>query len=198
MSLDPRRRRTITSSLLLPLLCVNLVNFVAVTGGAGSVQAQAGPASDVLLEGAPQQGALLRGTAPAGTGSLTLDGKPVPVELKNVRINGRYYSNVYGGGVPATIFRDTMRSALEGVEERSFERPGPLPSSRERFRVPVVAGLPLAEAERVLIRAGLSVSDGGRVSGTRYARGTAASTSPRAGRRVDVGDTVVLYEGSRR
>jgi murein DD-endopeptidase MepM/ murein hydrolase activator NlpD len=79
MSLDPRRRRTLTSTLLLPFLCVNLVNFVALTGGAGSVQAQAGPASDVLLEGAPQQGALLRGTAPAGTGSLTLDGKPVPV-----------------------------------------------------------------------------------------------------------------------
>ena len=118
--------------------------------------------------------------------------------MQDVRINGRYYSNVYGGGVPATIFRDTMRSSLEGVEERSFERAERLPSTRERFRVPVVAGLPLEQAERVLIQAGLSVSDGGRVSGTRYSRGTAASTSPRAGRRVDVGDTVTLYEGSRR
>ena len=44
----------------------------------------------------------------------------------------------------------------------------------------------------------VSVGDGGRVSGSRYSRGTAAYTVPRAGRRVDIGDTVTLYEGSRR
>jgi membrane peptidoglycan carboxypeptidase len=117
--------------------------------------------------------------------------------MKDVRINGRFYDNVYGGGVPASIFRDTMRAALEGVEEVGFERPGRL-ETREDVRVPVVAGLPLGEAERVLIEAGLSVGDGGRVSGSRYSRGTAAYTVPRAGRRVDIGDTVTLYEGSRR
>ena len=117
--------------------------------------------------------------------------------MQDVRINGRYYSNVYGGGVPAAIFRGTMRSALEGVEEVGFERPERL-SSREDVRVPVVAGLPLDEAERALIQAGLSVGDGGRVSGSRYSRGTAAYTVPRAGRRVDIGDTVTLYEGGRR
>ena len=64
--------------------------------------------------------------------------------------------------------------------------------------MPVVAGLPLDEAERVLVEAGLSVDDGGRASGSRYSRGTAAGTAPRAGRRVDFGDTVTLYEGGRR
>ncbi len=118
--------------------------------------------------------------------------------MKGVRINDRYYRNVYGGGVPATIFRETMRSAHEGLEERDFERPGRLPNTREDVRVPAVAGMSLDEAEQVLIEAGLSVSDGGRVSGSRYSRGTAAYTVPRAGRRVDVGDTVTLYEGGRR
>jgi hypothetical protein len=117
--------------------------------------------------------------------------------MQDVRINGRFYNNVYGGGVPASIFRGTMRAALEGVEVRGFERPERL-RSREDVRVPVVAGLSIDEAERQLISAGLSVSDGGRVSGTRYRRGTAAYTVPRAGRRVDFGDTVTLYEGSRR
>ena len=116
--------------------------------------------------------------------------------MQDVRINGRSYSNVYGGGVPAAVFRDTMRSAHEDLEVRGFERPARL-ATRGDVRVPVVAGLSLDEAERRLIQAGLSVRDGGR-SGSRYARGTASSTSPRAGRRVDIGDTVTLFEGSRR
>ena len=119
-------------------------------------------------------------------------------EMVDVRINGRFYNQVYGGTIPATIFRDTMRSALEGVEERSFERAPSLRDRRADVRVPSVAGLGIEEAERVLIQAGLSVADGGRVSGTRSYRGTAAYTVPRAGRQVDVGDTVTLYEGSRR
>ena len=117
--------------------------------------------------------------------------------MQDVRIDGEFYDNVYGGGVPAAIFRDTMRPAHEGLEERGFERPERL-ESREDVRVPVVAGLSLEQAEATLIRAGLSVSDGGRVSGSRYRRGSAAYTVPRAGRRVDFGDTVTLYEGSRR
>jgi hypothetical protein len=36
-------------------------------------------ASAFSLQGAPQQGALLRGVAPPGTAELTLDGKPVPL-----------------------------------------------------------------------------------------------------------------------
>jgi len=118
--------------------------------------------------------------------------------MQNVRINGRYYRNVYGGGVPAAVFRDTMRSALDGVEVRRFERPERLRNRRGDVEVPAVAGLSLEEAERVLIRAGLSVRDGGRVSGSRYSRGTAAYTVPRAGREVDFGDSVTLYEGGRR
>ncbi len=124
-------------------------------------------------------------------------GRPVKA-MQDVRINGRFYNQVYGGTLPAAIFRDTMRPAHEGVEVRSFERRQRLSNSREDVRVPVVAGLPLDEAERVLIQAGLSVSDGGRVSGSGYSRGTAAYTVPRAGRRVDLGRTVTLFEGARR
>jgi hypothetical protein len=37
------------------------------------------PAPMINVDGAPAQGALLRGTAPAGTVALTLDGRPVPL-----------------------------------------------------------------------------------------------------------------------
>ena len=118
-------------------------------------------------------------------------------EMKQVRINGNYYSQVYGGTVPAAIFRSTMRTALEGVEEKGFERPERLNRTRE-VEVPDVSGLSLERAERVLVEAGLSVVDGGRVSGTGISRGRAAGTRPRAGREVDLGDPVTLYEGSSR
>jgi murein DD-endopeptidase MepM/ murein hydrolase activator NlpD len=39
----------------------------------------AAPATEIQLSGQPQQGALLRGTAPRGTTALSLDGKPIPV-----------------------------------------------------------------------------------------------------------------------
>lgn len=46
-----------------------------IVAAAGQAQAPA----RLRLEGAPQQGALLRGTAPAGTASLALDGREVPL-----------------------------------------------------------------------------------------------------------------------
>ena len=118
-------------------------------------------------------------------------------EMKQVRINGRFYSQVYGGTLPAAIFRDTMRRAHEGLEVTSFARAERLRGSRGEVQVPNVSGMSLTRAERVLIGAGLSVADGGRVSGTGVSRGRAAYTRPRAGRQVDVGDTVTLYEGRR-
>jgi murein DD-endopeptidase MepM/ murein hydrolase activator NlpD len=39
----------------------------------------AAPADEIQLSGQPQQGALLRGTAPRGTVALRLNGKPVPL-----------------------------------------------------------------------------------------------------------------------
>lgn len=44
-----------------------------------AVAAPAQQQSDFILEGQPSQGALIRGTAPAGTSTLILDGRPVPV-----------------------------------------------------------------------------------------------------------------------
>lgn len=47
---------------------------------AGIALAAAAPAgADFRLDGAPAQGALVRGEAPAGAVTLSLDGKPVPL-----------------------------------------------------------------------------------------------------------------------
>jgi membrane peptidoglycan carboxypeptidase len=42
-------------------------------------------------------------------------GKPVPVPLKDIRIAGRDYSQVYGGSLPAPIWAQGVRDALAGV-----------------------------------------------------------------------------------
>jgi membrane peptidoglycan carboxypeptidase len=119
--------------------------------------------------------------------------------MQSTTINGQWYRQVYGGTVPAQIFSNTMRAALDGVPEQDFARPGQTAlAQRGEVVVPNVSGLGLRSAERTLLQAGLSVVDGGRVSGSGVARGSAAYTRPRAGRSVPIGSTVTLYESNGR
>ena len=62
-------------------------------------------------------------------------GTPVPTELKNVTIAGRYYPQVYGGSLPAPIWAEAMRAALEGVPVVDLPPLAALPES-------VVSGAP--------------------------------------------------------
>ena len=124
-------------------------------------------------------------------------GRPVK-EMRRVVVNGRYYPQVYGGTIPARIFADTMRPVLENVEVIGFERPQRGAISRREVTVPEVAGMRMEQAERVLVSAGFAVVDGGRVSGEPVRRGRAAGTSPRAGRELDFGSTVTLFESTGR
>jgi membrane peptidoglycan carboxypeptidase len=119
-------------------------------------------------------------------------------ELRRVVIDGQWYRQVYGGGIPAEIFSDAMQAALADVEEVGFARPERSSSEGRDVTVPDVAGLSIEVAEQVLVEAGLTVVDGGRVSGARVDEGSAAGTRPRAGREVEFGATVVLFESNGR
>jgi membrane peptidoglycan carboxypeptidase len=119
-------------------------------------------------------------------------------EMRRVVISDRYYSQVYGGTLPAQIFRSTMRRAHEDLPEERFERPDRSATDGQDVAVPDVAGLPLDVAEETLVAAGFSVRDGGRVAAFPIKRGAAAYTSPKAGREVVFGTTVTLYESSGR
>ncbi|MCW2613128.1 MAG: glycosyl transferase family 51 [Frankiales bacterium] len=119
-------------------------------------------------------------------------------DMRRVRINGRYYPQVYGGTIPAPIWARTMRGALENVPERSFERPDRSATEGQDVVIPDVSGLPLDVAEKTLVEAGFSVRDGGRVRAAPIDSGLAAYTSPRAGRERPFGSTVTLYESNGR
>jgi membrane peptidoglycan carboxypeptidase len=125
-------------------------------------------------------------------------GKPQPEDMKGVRINGRYYRQVYGGTIPAAIWRETMRAALEGVPETPFERADQDVVLGEEVEVPDVRGLPYDVARATLTEAGFGIRDGGRVSAAPVPRGDIAYTSPRAGRTVRTGTTITLYTSNGR
>jgi beta-lactam-binding protein with PASTA domain len=117
-------------------------------------------------------------------------GKPIPIEMKRIRIGGRYYPQVYGGTLPASIWQRGMREAVQGTPVTDFARP-----NRRDTRVPVpdVTGLPDEVARQELRDAGFDVRGGGSVPVAGVARGVAAYTSPTAGSPVDPGATITLY-----
>jgi membrane peptidoglycan carboxypeptidase len=125
-------------------------------------------------------------------------GKPQPENMQNVRINGRYYRQVYGGTLPAAIWRQTMQKALEGVPESRFERADSTVVDGQEIEVPDVRGQSYDVAAQTLTEAGFGVRDGGRVSGAGVPRGDVARTSPRAGRTVRAGTTVTIYTSNGR
>jgi membrane peptidoglycan carboxypeptidase len=125
-------------------------------------------------------------------------GKAQPEDMKRVTINGRYYRQVYGGTLPAAIWRETMRAALEGVPESSFERADSEVVEGQEVEVPDVRGLPYDVAVAQLTSAGFGIRNGGRVAAAPVDRGDVAYTSPRAGRTVRTGARVTVYTSNGR
>jgi membrane peptidoglycan carboxypeptidase len=119
-------------------------------------------------------------------------------EMRNVRINGQFYRQVYGGTIPATIWRQTMSAALKDAPVQNFAARDPDVADGDKTSVPDVTGQPTETARQTLIEAGFSVRIGDTVSGSKAPRGTVAYTSPRAGRSAAPGATVTVYTSNGR
>jgi membrane peptidoglycan carboxypeptidase len=119
-------------------------------------------------------------------------GKPVPAPMRDVTINGRYYRQVYGGTIPAAIWRQLMSSALAGVPVEGFPDAPLLSSSGELVAVPDLRGLPVDVASDQLRQAGFGVAVGPAVNAAPVPAGAVASTSPGAGTKVPAGATITL------
>ena len=118
--------------------------------------------------------------------------------MQRVRINGRYYPQVYGGTIPAAIWQQTMATSLKGVPVARFAGPDADVTDGDERTVPDVTGQPTEAARQTLVNAGFGVRIGDTVSGSPSSRGTIAYTSPRAGREVAAGATVTLYTSNGR
>ncbi len=134
---------------------------------------------------------------------------PNPGKMKRIRINGRYYRQVYGGTVPADIFQDLMRTAHRGVPEAKFPGlPGKYrvertslfqPSDRAdeegSVRIPSVSGQSYASAFARLAGAGFDPAPGRQVrSGLSADR--VPYTFPRAGTMAPPGTRVYVYRSA--
>jgi membrane peptidoglycan carboxypeptidase len=117
-------------------------------------------------------------------------GKPTPTPMRGVRINGRYYKAVYGGSLPAPIWRQVMLGALEGVPEEDFAAPTKL-DSQTKVAVPDVHGLPsdVAADQLRALGFGVTVAIGPAAP---VPAGIVVRTTPAAGTLVPAGSTVTL------
>jgi membrane peptidoglycan carboxypeptidase len=118
-------------------------------------------------------------------------GRPLP--MKPATINHTYYRQVYGGSIPAPIWRDAMRSALDGLPPEDFTKADESVVDGERVSVPDVSGQPYDAAKQALVDAGFGVRSGGFVSAGPTPFGITPYTSPRAGRLVTAGTTITVY-----
>ena len=125
-------------------------------------------------------------------------GKPQPEDMQFVRIDGRYYPQVYGGTLPAAIWKQTMQGALDGVPPTAFERADPDVARGQEIQVPDVRGLRYDEARQILTEAGFGIRNGGREPAAPVRRGRVSRTSPPTGATVRTGDRIIIYESNGR
>jgi membrane peptidoglycan carboxypeptidase len=118
-------------------------------------------------------------------------GKPTPTPMKAVRINGRFYRAVYGGSLPAPIWRQLMKGALSGVPVQQFPTPSKLDNGT-LVPVPDVRGLPVSTAADQLRALGFAVVIGAPVNAGPVPTGSVAATLPAAGTSVPAGSTVTV------
>jgi membrane peptidoglycan carboxypeptidase len=120
-------------------------------------------------------------------------GKPEkPTPMVGVTINHRRYKAVYGGSLPAPIWRQVMLGALQGVPVENFATPSKLDEGTQ-VAVPDVQGLPVDVASDQLRALGFGVVVGAPVAAAPIAVGIVASTTPAAGTQIPAGSTVTIH-----
>lgn len=100
------------------------------------------------------------GFVPQYTAAVWVGHADAQIELRNVTIKGQRYTRVFGGSVPAPIWREFMTAALAGVPAQDFP---PIPPGAGAYRgtpstvVPDVMGLDLRAAKSKIQTAHLAL-----------------------------------------
>ncbi len=123
---------------------------------------------------------------------------PNPTAMTNIKINGRGYAQVYGGTLPASIWRQTMLEASAPLPVKGFQPADPNVADGNTAAgasVPDVTGRSYDDAVRLLTAAGLQPAPG-RAVPSGLAAGRVVYTAPRAGRNAPPGSTVYVYRST--
>jgi penicillin-binding protein 1A len=115
------------------------------------------------------------------------------VEMKNITIKGTYYSSVYGGSVPAPIWKQFMLEVTADLPVEDFP-PDPegigVYYQTPRVEVPDVVGMDLDDAEEELFEAGLDVTI--KLVNSDKPKDEVVAQDPEEGTRVLQGSTVEI------
>jgi membrane peptidoglycan carboxypeptidase len=124
-------------------------------------------------------------------------GKKTPTPMQGVTINGRHYEAVYGGSIPAPIWKQVMEGALQGVPAEDFTAPAKVDTGT-LVPVPDVTGQPVEVAEQTLRDAGFGVLVGAASNAAPVPAGAVARTLPLAGTPIPAGSTVTIVPSTGR
>ena len=113
--------------------------------------------------------------------------------LRNLRLGGQYYGDIFGGTVSAPTWRAIMEGASKGMPVKQFDDPSDAVLNGEKVSVPFVGGLTVEEATARLREAGFRASVAGSVN-SGYGRGIVVYTSPSG--QANRGSVIGLYTSS--
>ena len=110
--------------------------------------------------------------------------------MRNVRINGTYYTEVFGRTFPGPIWKQIMDRASSGMPFRDFAEPGGTVQFGDIISIPRVYGMPVGAALAALTAAGFQPVVGIAVS-SNIQTGLVVGTQPRS--QAPRGSTVTIY-----
>lgn len=111
-------------------------------------------------------------------------------EMDNISIGGQYYRNVFGGTIAAPLWKQVMDDVSEGMDKKSFPKPGEKTLKGDVRDIPNVSGMGPDQARQTLEKAGFKAQVGNQVNSTVQAGGV-AYTQP-SGQALK-GATVTMY-----
>ena len=107
--------------------------------------------------------------------------------LENVTIAGQHHARVYGGTIPAPLWADYMRQAVQGLSPQQFPSPPPLPTGQ----VPdLLQTESVSEAENLAEQAGFRLRT--RTVDHWASSGDFVGQSPEAGEEAPLGSRLTL------
>ncbi|MDT0166560.1 transglycosylase domain-containing protein [Actinotalea sp. AC32] len=132
------------------------------------------------------------GYTPQVVSAVWLGNPDVKLPMQQIRINGQYYPQVYGGLIAAGTWDRYMTRALDGLPVATFAPPSNRLVQGTQTRVPDVDGRSVSRATSTLEAAGFTVRVSGTQEESREPAGSVARTQPAGGSRAAEGSTVTI------
>lgn len=113
--------------------------------------------------------------------------------LNGLKLGGERIGVAHGSTIAGPIWRQAMRSAHDGLPERSFIKPNPNEVNGNKIDLPRTTGLSPGEASTILRSAGFQVFVADTRVRSDQPEGTVAYTDPRRSEGAPAGSLVTIY-----